>query len=492
MMIRALLLLVSLVAGLVAAGPTEYSTDMVMIESGQVMQTLKLNVAGQKSRVEGFTAGPLGRIVTISRKDRGVAWTLFLDKRQYTEQAISTGSQAGKPDLANLDLANLRKENLGRETVLGYSCTKMRVTMGKLPNGQALVSTVWVADRLQLPIRLEAMGVTQENRNLVVAPQAAGLFEIPAGFTRTSAPGIPAGGGTQSSVSSRGRAVGSAAGNAAATAGVNRATQASDRLGAEGSNRINAAGDRATQSAERLRAAASGRLDAATAAGNRAAEAAGRLGTGVPVRMDDAAGQYGGEMGASIDSSTGAGISVAGGRRGGSQTSRYGLEQNVNRNGSDFWDFVPPKADAELCAEACSKSSRCQAWTWVNAELEGPTGHCWLKHSVPDPAPDDCCVSGLKVAAGAGAEGSTGQGGDSQASRYRLEQKVNRAGADYKDFVPTRADAVLCAEACGKESRCRAWTWVDAELEGPTGHCWLKSSVPEPAKDDCCVSGVKR
>jgi len=40
----------------------------------------------------------------------------------------------------------------------------MRVSVGTLPDGQPLMSTVWVADSLELPIRLEAMGIAQKNR----------------------------------------------------------------------------------------------------------------------------------------------------------------------------------------------------------------------------------------------------------------------------------------------------------------------------------------
>ena len=93
MTMRTLLLLVSLAVALLAATPTDYSTDMVMLQGNQVMQTLKLNASGQKSRVEGFTAGPLGRIVTIARKDRGVTWTLYLDTNQYTETSLAASSK---------------------------------------------------------------------------------------------------------------------------------------------------------------------------------------------------------------------------------------------------------------------------------------------------------------------------------------------------------------------------------------------------------------
>jgi len=190
---RTLVLILTFAAVLPAAKVTGFSTDMVMLQGGQVTETLKLCASGQKSRIEGFTAGPLGKFVAIVRRDLRVSWTLYLDKRQYTEMRLAGGSQPGKPDLASFDLGNLKKENLGRENVLGYACTKMRVVMGNLPNGQPMVATVWMADTLEIPLRLETMGITQENRNLRPGPQPASLFEIPAGFTKINAPGMPAG-----------------------------------------------------------------------------------------------------------------------------------------------------------------------------------------------------------------------------------------------------------------------------------------------------------
>ena len=68
---------------------------------------------------------------------------------------------------------------------------------------------------------------------------------------------------------------------------------------------------------------------------------------------------------------------------------------------------------------------------------------------------------------------------------------INRGGGDYRDFIPRQPDPALCAEACGREGRCRSWTWVKSELEGPSGHCWLKSDVPPAGEDECCVSGLK-
>ena len=48
-------------------------------------------------------------------------------------------------------------------------------------------ATVRVALDLDLPIRLETMGIGQENRNLRIGPQRAALFEVPAEYKRTAA-----------------------------------------------------------------------------------------------------------------------------------------------------------------------------------------------------------------------------------------------------------------------------------------------------------------
>jgi hypothetical protein len=321
-MFRLLLLLFPLTVAASAAKLTDYSADMVMLNNGLFMYATRLYVSGQRSRVEGMTAAPFGKIVSIVRKDRGISWTLFLDSKQYSEVALPAGRHFGKTDLANLDLTNMKKEDLGRETVLGYSCTKMRVTIGKLPNGQPMVATVWVADTLELALRLETMGTTQENRNLRVGPQPASLFEIPAGFTKTNAPAMLA----------------------------EMRSQASARVPPASPSRSSAAAVRGDQPVPASR--------------SRAPVAAWKANTNE--------------------------------RQGGARASKFQLELNVNRVGKDYRGFVPARASAESCAEVCAKESRCGAWTWVKNELEPPTGHCWLKNPVPEPVKDDCCVSGVK------------------------------------------------------------------------------------------------
>jgi len=72
-----------------------------------------------------------------------------------------------------------------------------------------------------------------------------------------------------------------------------------------------------------------------------------------------------------------------------------------------------------------------------------------------------------------------------------FEFGINRLGADYRSFRP-RGGPRDCQMACADDDRCRAWTYVRQGVQGPSAHCWLKGSVPQPMRNDCCVSGVMR
>jgi hypothetical protein len=334
-------------------------------------------------------------MVTIARKDKGVTWTLYLDKKQYTEKPLAAGGQPGKPDLSNFDLGSLKKENVGRETILGYGCTKMRVTMGKLPNGQPMTVTAWVADSLELPLRLETMGITQENRNLKVAPQPANLFEVPAGFTKTGAPGMPASMTPPAAVGSAGTVAAAKPTPLHGGKNVPAATQTASSPGPAWKLNTNYPGgdyrsiDMATADPTACKAACDNDAPCRAWTLVTPTEPGGMgycwLKDSIPQEISEDC---------CISGLKGA-IGAVGGQAG-SRASVYQLEKDVNRAGYDYRDFTPAKADPVLCAQACASESRCVAWTWVKNEPEPPTGHCWLKDTVPDAGQDECCVSGVK------------------------------------------------------------------------------------------------
>jgi len=68
---------------------------------------------------------------------------------------------------------------------------------------------------------------------------------------------------------------------------------------------------------------------------------------------------------------------------------------------------------------------------------------------------------------------------------------INRPGSDIAGLYLNQADPALCQDACMKDQRCKAWTYVKPGIQGPQARCWLKHSVPNPVKDNNSVSGVK-
>jgi hypothetical protein len=145
----------------------------------------------------------------------------------------------------------------------------------------------------------------------------------------------------------------------------------------------------------------------------------------------------------------------------------------TNLPGHDYANFDAPSA--YVCRTTCGGESRCQAYTWVKPGIRGPNGHCWLKSTLPDIVKDACCNSGPR----------------SFISKHDLhaEDKINRPGSDFKNF-PTDGWKT-CEAACAENNVCASWTYVRPGVQGPTGHCWLKSRVARPVSDVNTISGVK-
>jgi PAN domain len=71
------------------------------------------------------------------------------------------------------------------------------------------------------------------------------------------------------------------------------------------------------------------------------------------------------------------------------------------------------------------------------------------------------------------------------------QTNFDRPGADYMSSVVPSGDPAECALLCERDRRCRAWSFNYPSDTSHSAICWLKSSVPPRAKDDCCVSGVR-
>jgi len=77
----------------------------------------------------------------------------------------------------------------------------------------------------------------------------------------------------------------------------------------------------------------------------------------------------------------------------------------------------------------------------------------------------------------------------SQSCNSTLDVDVDRPGSDYSTFALGSPDATLCRDACCKDLRCAAWTYVKPGIQGPNPICYLKTPIPNSNPNACCSSG---
>ena len=71
------------------------------------------------------------------------------------------------------------------------------------------------------------------------------------------------------------------------------------------------------------------------------------------------------------------------------------------------------------------------------------------------------------------------------------QANFDRPGGDYLRADVLSGDPADCALLCERDRRCRAWTFAYPTNTSGGAVCWLKSSVPTRAADNCCISGVR-
>src|SRR5262249_51296688 len=80
-----------------------------------------------------------------------------------------------------------------------------------------------------------------------------------------------------------------------------------------------------------------------------------------------------------------------------------------------------------------------------------------------------------------------------QSRYFTYERGINRPGHAYR--VLETHNAADCSLACEAANSCRAWTYVKPgapRRAGTASRCWLKHVVPQPIRNDCCTSGVRK
>jgi|GEM_PF-1290775 len=164
-------------SGAVAA---EFKADMVQGHPGQTTRS-RLYVQGDVYRMEMEEEGrPLAVIVDRSA---GKTFVLLPEEQAYLSmENDSMRSARNNPFLSyRLSAERYDTQELGRETLQGFACRKVRVT------GQGeKVMTAWVSEELGFPLKIvnhlaNDMPVALEK--VVTGPVDDALFEVPDGYT---------------------------------------------------------------------------------------------------------------------------------------------------------------------------------------------------------------------------------------------------------------------------------------------------------------------
>ena len=158
------------------------------------------------------------------------------------------------------------------------------------------------------------------------------------------------------------------------------------------------------------------------------------------------------------------------------------MEINIDRPGMDYKNFDLNDPNPCDCMNECTLDSKCKAYTYVKPGVQGPSARCWLKSDVPAPVPDNNCTSGVATIHVKGVV---------TCSDSTMQDKIDRPGLDYKNFDLEDENPCNCMVACANDKQCKAYTYVEPGVQGPSARCWLKSGVPMAVPNEKCVSGTK-
>lgn len=148
----------------------------------------KVYRSGQKERKE------LDGSIIISRPDKKVVWILMPESKTYMESKITGGKKDGKDEKMDI---KMETEVMGEEIVNGIKTTK-RKTVFTASDGSKFGGFSWVTKE-GIVVKQYAAAKTGEDKlhmkielkNLKIGKQDPKLFEMPAGYQKMSAFGMP-------------------------------------------------------------------------------------------------------------------------------------------------------------------------------------------------------------------------------------------------------------------------------------------------------------
>jgi len=185
------------VAGAVqAASPSppqvEYSADS-LIETAEVSMKGHVNYTPTRERREMVMGSGGDKMITITRHDKKVAWTLMPSEKMYMEVSLAQASANAKDDTSKY---KIEQTVVGPETVNGVSTTKSKIIMTG-PKGEKMGGFMWTTKE-NIVVKMDAIAIDKKQKhrykteltNLKVGKQDPKLFEVPAGYQKMSIPGM--------------------------------------------------------------------------------------------------------------------------------------------------------------------------------------------------------------------------------------------------------------------------------------------------------------
>lgn len=159
----------------------EFSADMVT-KTGSMTMNGKWYASKGKMRME---TGPSIMITDMNAKK---SWMVMPSSKSYMEMDFSKAAGQMHTGTNPCSTPEMTCKQVGKETIDGRSAIKWEITMTTA--GKAMTSTSWIDEKLGIPLKTEAAGTTMELKNVKEGPQPDNLFEVPAGYKKTTMPGM--------------------------------------------------------------------------------------------------------------------------------------------------------------------------------------------------------------------------------------------------------------------------------------------------------------
>ncbi|HJX19053.1 MAG TPA: DUF4412 domain-containing protein [Acidiferrobacterales bacterium] len=168
----------------------EYSADSIL-ETAEFSMKGRVYFTPTRERREMVMGSGGDKMLTITRHDKKVAWTLMPSEKMYMETNIA--KTKSKDDLSGY---KIEQTVVGPETVNGVNTTKSKIIMTG-PKGEKMGGFMWTTKE-NIVVKMDAIAIDKKQKhrfkseltNLKVGKQDPKLFEVPAGYEKMSIPGM--------------------------------------------------------------------------------------------------------------------------------------------------------------------------------------------------------------------------------------------------------------------------------------------------------------